>query len=95
MLKNITSFLVITQLTLIGSVQAQPLKALIPSLLQNHDKIKAAKDEFISKEYGLESSEAAWQPTLDLNLEYGHEIKKKVASETEYGDAFQRKVTLK
>ncbi len=47
------------------------------------------------KKYGLESSEAAWLPTLDLNLEYGHEIKKKVASETEYGDAFQRKVTLK
>jgi len=82
-------------LVVISNAQAQPLGSLIPGLLQSHDKIKAAQDELKSKEYGLESSEAAWLPTLDLNLEYGNEIKKKVASETEYGDAFQRKVTLK
>lgn len=78
-----------------GSAQAQPLDTLIPGLLESHDKIKSAQDDVESKKHGLESSEAAWLPTLDLNLEYGHEIKRKVASETEYGDAFQRKVTLK
>jgi len=80
---------------IVGSVQAKPLGGLIPGLLESHDKIKAAHDDVESEKYGLEASEGAWMPTLDLNLEYGHEIKKKVASETEYGDAFQRKVTLK
>jgi len=94
-IKKIVGMLATASLVVISNAQAQPLGSLIPGLLQSHDKIKAAQDDVESKRYGLESSEGAWLPTLDLNLEYGHEVKKKVADETEYGDAFQRKVTLK
>ena len=94
-IKKIVGMLATASLVVISNAQAQPLGSLIPGLLQSHDKIKAAQDDVESKRYGLESSEGAWLPTLDLNLEYGHEVKKKVADETEYGDAFQRKITLK
>ena len=93
--KNTILFFLITQLVFINNIQAQPLGELIPGLLESHDKIKAAQDEIASKEYGLKSSGAAWLPTLDLKMEHGHEIKRKVASQTEASEARQRTVTLK
>lgn len=84
-------------LFMVGNIQAAPLGELIPNLLKSHDKIIAAQEGIQSKKYGLTSKEAAWYPKIDLSLEHGYEKQNKdgAGSDTSFGGAFQRKVTIK
>ena len=62
------------------SSQAQSLSDLLPSLLEKHERIIAAKEDLIASKRGLQEAYGDWLPTADVTFNLGMESQKKPAS---------------
>ncbi|MEJ1298557.1 MAG: TolC family outer membrane protein [Candidatus Sedimenticola sp. (ex Thyasira tokunagai)] len=70
----------ISALLMSGALQAEPLGELLPNLLENHDKIKAAKADLESAGFSTRQANAAWYPSVTLTADYGTERQVKPAA---------------
>ncbi len=70
----------ISALLMSGALQAEPLGELLPNLLENHDKIKAAKADLESAGFSTRQANAAWYPSITLTADYGTERQVKPAA---------------
>ncbi len=70
-LKKSAIALSISALLVSGTLQAEPLGELLPNLLENHDKIKAAKADLESAGFSTRQANAAWYPSITLTAKRG------------------------
>ncbi len=68
------------------AARAEPLAELLPKLLEEHDRIKAAEASLVQASHGVTQAVADWLPTVDLTANHGHEsVTKPNASDTGTG----------
>lgn len=72
--------LAISALLTTTPLMAEPLAELLPGLLENHDKIKAAKADLEGAAFSTRQAEAAWYPSVTLTADYGTERQIKPAA---------------
>ncbi|MES9880680.1 MAG: TolC family outer membrane protein [Sedimenticola sp.] len=79
-LKKSAIALSISALLVSGTLQAEPLGELLPNLLENHDKIKAAKADLEGAGFNTRQANAAWYPSVTLTANVGREAQLKPAA---------------
>lgn len=59
------------------SLQAEPLKDLLPDFLGSHNQIKAAKSDVIAAKQTAVAAKGGWYPSLSSTFTYGNEQQQK------------------
>ncbi|MET0015464.1 MAG: TolC family outer membrane protein [Sedimenticola sp.] len=75
--KTITALTISALFAASANLHAEPLGELLPNLLENHDKIKAAKADLEGAGFSTREAKAAWYPSISLTADYGTEEQNK------------------